>query len=160
MNTTPKNCTHYPYYNPSFASQPDGAEWKSRNRRAELFAHVTGLCAVKTQTEKHRKAIELIRGIMHLDHASTWLAPSGALFVLNEPYFYSETDIAALEHAGFQVRIVPVNLAPYGGRFDSAANAEPWTTSILTTRERNREELDAIYGRLKVAAETAPAWNT
>ena len=160
MNTTPKNCTHYPYYNPSFASQPDGAEWKSRNRRAELFAHVTGLCAVKTQTEKHHKAIELIRGIMHLDHASTWLAPSGALFVLNEPYFYSETDIAALEHAGFQVRIVPVNLAPYGGRFDSAANAEPWTTSILTTRERNREELDAIYGRLKVAAETAPAWNT
>lgn len=160
MNTTSTNCKHYPYYNPSSASQPDGASWRSRNRRVELFAKVTGLRAINIQTEKRHKAIGFIRELMHVDHASTWESASSALFILNEPYRYSDTDISALERADYEVRIVPVNLSPYGGRFDSAANAEPWTTSLLITQGRNLEELKSIYQRLLVEAKTAPAWNT
>jgi hypothetical protein len=96
---------------------------------------------------------------MHVDHVSTWESASSALFILNEPYRYNETEISALEQAGYEVRLVPVNLGPYGGRFDSSADAKPWTTSLLITKKQNLEELESIHHKLSVESETAPAWN-
>lgn len=153
------NCKHYPYYNPSLASQPDGAGWKCRNRRVELFANITSLRAVSIQTEKRRKAVELIRALMHVDHVSTWESASSALFILNEPYHYSDKEIKALQAIGYEVRIVPTDLAPYGGNFDATPGAVPWTTSLLITKADNIEELVLIYQTMLAAALTAPAWN-
>jgi hypothetical protein len=150
----------YPYYIPQFATDPGSTEWQCRIRRTELFGKTTGLRAVKTQAKRRLAEIERIKRHIQLDHVSTWESDSSALFILNETYHYTKAEIAALEQAGYEVRIVPTNLAPYCGRFDSAKGAKPWTTSLLITRRENSDELDSIHLRLLAEEHTASDWNT
>lgn len=150
---------NYPYYNPSFAAAADGAEWRARNRRVGLFAQASGLKAVNHHTQPRLREIEKIKTHMRTDHLSAWQSPSGALFILNEPYLHSDEETKALQAAGYEVRVVPNELAPYGGGFDGAPGAAPWTTSLLITKVCNVQELDSIHQALLVAAASAPAWN-
>jgi hypothetical protein len=150
----------YPYYSSRLANSPGELEWRCRNRRTELFGNTTGLIAVTVQTKSQLAEIEKIKRHMHFDHVSAWESDSLALFILNEPYQYSKAEISALEQAGYEVRIVPINLAPYCGRFNPAKGAQPWTTSLLITRRENTEELDSIHRRLLSEELTAPDWNT
>lgn len=150
----------YPYFNLSQAAKPGGDEWKCRNRRTQLFGNTTGLIAVTVQKKCCLAEIDRIRRHMHLDHLSAWVNKSGTLFILNEPYGYNKAEISGLEQAGYEVRIVPINLAPYCGRFDPAKGAQPWTTSLLITQHKNADELESIYQELKKAVMKAPEWNT
>lgn len=159
MKQTSKMYHAYPYFIPRLVNSPSQQGMRCRNRRVELFANATGLRAVNIQTENRRKVIGRIRELMHVDHASTWMSASGALFILNEPYHYSDEEIKALQAIGYEVRIVPTDLAPYGGNFDATPGAVPWTTSLLITKADNIEELVLIYQKMLAAALTAPAWN-
>jgi|AntAceMinimDraft_12_1070368.scaffolds.fasta_scaffold38355_1 hypothetical protein len=150
----------YPYFIPRLADSPGGQEWQCRNRRTALFANTTGLSAVKTQTKLVGADIEMIKRHIHLDHVSAWRSISGALFVLIEPYHYSSKQIQGLQQAGYDVRIIPINLAPYCGRFNPAKGSQPWTTSLLITHRKNAGEIGRIYQDLLKAVRTAPAWNT
>lgn len=151
---------NYPYYNPRFAASADGAEWKSRNRRVALFAKATNLTAISPRTKSIRKEFDQIPCGVRIDHVSAWQSEWGTLFMLNEPYEFHDGDVLALEDAGYEVRIVPTSLAPYGGRFDNTPGALPRATSLLITKAYNGRELDRIYEALHTAAKTAPAWNT
>ena len=97
---------------------------------------------------------------MHLDHISIWTSQTGAVFIMNEPYYISRTEITALEQKGYGVQIVPEELAPYGGRFDDTPGAKSWTRSLLITQKKNLQELNSICLGLSVEALTAPDWNT
>ena len=158
QNTVPHK--NYPYYNPSFAAAADGAEWRARNRRVGLFAKATNLTAISPRTKRIRKEFDQIPCGVRMDHVSAWQSEWGTLFMLNEPYEFHDGDVLALEDAGYEVRIVPTNLAPYGGCFDNTPGALPRTTSLLITKATNGRELDLIYEALQIAANTAPAWST
>jgi hypothetical protein len=150
----------YPYFIPRLANSPGCQEWQCRNRRTALFSNTTGLRAVKTQNKLGGANIEMIKRHMHLDHVSAWCSSSGGLFILNEPYHYSLGQIQGLQQAGYEVRVVPINLAPYNGRFNTAKGAQPETTSILITASSHMDELELVYQELLKAAQTAPDWNT
>lgn len=150
----------YPYYLPRLASSKGGREWQCRCRRTDLFSATTGLQAVKVHTKSRLAEIERVERHMHLDHISAWNSPSGALFILNEPYRYSDAEILSLHQVGYEARIVPPKLAPYNGRFNAAEGAQPGTTSILITASRYADELELIYQDLLKATLTAPDWNT
>lgn len=135
-------------------------EQAARARRTSLFANTTALSQTKTQTKRTLAEIEVINRHMHMDHLSAWHSGSGALFILNEPYYCKEADISALENSGYEVRVVPTDLAPYCGQFKTEAGAQPGTTSLLITTSNNVDELDLIYQNLLEAARSAPAWNT
>jgi hypothetical protein len=135
-------------------------EQAARERRTSLFANTTALKPTKIQTKPNLAEIDFINRHMHLDHISAWHSSSGALFILNEPYYCQKAEISALEESGYEVRVVPTNLAPYCGRFNPEEGAQPWTTSLLITTRNNADELELIYQDLLKAARFAPAWNT
>ena len=122
----------------------------SRSRRLTLFQEASGL--VDFLNDDARYILNLIPK-ENRDHISFW-TDGETEFVLTEPYgprFTSSKAVCCIK--------IPMNLAPYCGRYSTDANEEPWTTSWLYTSNENSKKLGSIYGRLKEMSRTAPWWS-
>lgn len=140
------------------ASKQPYTEWLLRARRSALFADTTGLKPTRRSTKKIRSQQLRIRKCCSVDHLSTWVSNTGALFFLNEPYcqlLKNQNDLLA---QGFVYISLPLNLSPYCGGGSLNATA-PGTRSYLITDSANQPELLQIEKLLQHAALTAPRWN-
>jgi len=140
------------------ASQQPYTEWLLRARRSALFADTTGLKPTKRTIKKILSQQLRIRKCCAVDHLSTWISNTGALFFLNEPYcqlLKNQNDLLA---QGFVYIGIPLNLSPYCGGGSLNATA-PGTRSYLITELANQQELLQIEKLLQHAALTAPRWN-
>jgi hypothetical protein len=133
-------------------------EWICRARRTAFFLEVTYLTLIETQSNDSEELIDVIRKHMQIDHLSI-LERNGELFVLNEPYGDHALGVQGLIAQGLSVIKVPINLAPYCGKFSSEKDSRPWTTSYLISAKQTMTSQD-IAERLELADVFAPAWNT
>jgi hypothetical protein len=94
---------------------------------------------------------------MSVDHPTCWVSSSGAHFILNEPYVYEQDYIKRLEANGLIGILLPVNISPYCGAWNSRQGAMPLTRSFLICDMSNMSELLAINSALSKI--NPPAWN-
>jgi len=133
-------------------------EWLTRSRRAVMFADHSKLKPVKCKQRSFGAILSKLRDSLHEDHASCWVGSSGTCFILNEPYMFEQDYIKRLEANGLAGILLPVDISPYCGWWNTLIGALPRTHSFLICDISAKAELDAIARALSEA--NTPAWNS
>ena len=131
-----------------------------RFRRAVLFLDTCNLAVQRTSSSKKTEEIlGAVRQRCNLDHTFILICPTGSVFILNEPYYRTDNEDAALKSLGLVSIEIPISLSPYCGKWDDKKGSLPGTRSFLITEAKNAHELNVIARGLKAASLAAPAWN-
>ena len=130
-----------------------------RVRRVIAFADASRLNPQDFPNGRPKKFIDKIEIAAICDHRSIWMSDGGAVFYLLELYGRLEREHESLMKAGLIFAEVPVNLAPYGGGWNSDPGALPLSRSYLICDQEHAAELEAVRQRLQAVAELAPRWN-
>ena len=132
-------------------------ERKARGRRWKAFIAATGFVEnLDLRSPKHcdlRAALKQSGAPM--DH-TTYLDLGNMAVVMTEPYHGSIDDFD-LER--FAVIEVPINMAPYCGRWNANPGAKPWTKTFLVASILKKRQLESVGLRLEEADKDAPPWN-
>ena len=139
----------------SFAKIP---ETIARKRRVEEFLKASHLIEVITkECPKHQQIEKLIKKKPNgtLGRYSFWEIGNMAV-VMVETYHGKLEDYECDE---LYVQEIPINIAPYCGRYNHAIGAKPWTASFLITSRLKKRQLDQIINRLIKVEKKLPCWN-
>ncbi len=145
----------YPW---NMAPQSTSVRWLLRERRAIDLADATGLSLRHKKLKQSEELEARVRKVVKADHASFWINPAGALFMLSELYDSWKEDHSIFERAGLMQARVPLGLAPWGG-IDRRNGQEPEGRSYLYCDTSNAAEMAEIVSKLEAAALTAPRWD-
>ena len=138
------------HWKPSKQEEWIDQDW-ARIRRTYIFEQVAGLILLPRRADGNDELREGCKGL-RTDHMNWW-TDCNSFFLTTEPSS-DEPPAISLPY----IRI-PMNLAPYCGRWSSDPDAYPWTTSWLISTADNEEKLDEIEERLRSADRTAIRWN-
>lgn len=132
-------------------------EYLTRARRTVLFSDSTGLAPVKFNRAKYGNLNDRSFKAIHCDHVSFWVSPLGTMFILNEPYLDDPNYLLKLSAEGLAGVVVPTDLSPYCGNWNSKIGEKPLTTTYLICDLADTSELTQLFSNLDL--EHIPAWN-
>lgn len=143
----------------------------ARAYRVTLFADSTCFKPVQYNDKQFGNLKDRLYEAGSSEHVSFWKSSLGTKFILNEPYGLESDYLHKLGNQGLIATLIPTNLSPYCGGWNSTPGAEPKTTSYLICDCKNLAELrgleialrNAIYIRSSFNSVSPPlaipAWN-
>ena len=129
---------------------PELLETQARRRRLNLFKSLTGLKEVRRKPSYFERVPRCLR-----DHVS-FLADDRHVYTLCEPYHLDLPE----KLNGLVVIVLPVEIAPYGGRWSDDPAAQPGTKSLLFGLSRDEARLSQMDLMLYAEAQWLPRWNS
>jgi len=128
---------------------PELLETQARRRRLNLFKLLMGFKEVRRKPACFKHVPRSYR-----DHTSFW-SDGTSDYVLCEPYRPDHPE----KLNGLVVIVLPVEIAPYGGRWSDDPAAQPGTTSLLFGSDRQRSSFDELRLKFIIDAWDSPRWN-
>lgn len=132
-------------------------EWLTRARRTVIFSIITNLAPDKFSKGKYGNLIDQAYKAIHCDHVTCWVSPLGTRFILNEPYFDDPNYLLKLRERGLVGVVVPTDLSPYCGSWNSNIGSKPGTTTYLICDIADASELAQLLSTFGSA--TIAPWN-
>ena len=129
---------------------PELLETQARRRRLNLFKLLTGFKEVRRKPACFKHVPTSYR-----DHTSFW-SDGTSDYVLCEPYRPDHPE----KLNGLVVIVLPVEIAPYGGRWSDDPAAQPGTKSLLFGLSRDEARLSQLDLMLYAEAQWLPRWNS
>ena len=129
---------------------PELLETQARRRRLNLFKLLTGFKEVRRKPACFKHVPRSYR-----DHTSFW-SDGTSDYVLCEPYRPDHPE----KLNGLVVIVLPVEIAPYGGRWSDDPAAQPGTKSLLFGLSRDEARLSQLDLMLYAEAQWLPRWNS
>ena len=130
---------------------PELLETQARRRRLNLFKSLTGLMEVRRKPTYFGRVPR-----SHRDHTSFW-SDGTSVYVLCEPY---NPSLPMDYIPGLTVIGIPIEIAPYGGRWSDDPAAQPGTQGLLFGLSRDEARLSQLELMLHAEAKWLPRWNS
>ena len=145
-------------YEDRYINFADIPETRARERRYKEFksnSHFTE--SLFQDNPRHQALCKLIKTKTkgEANHV-TFFELGNMAVVMTEPY---NSELKDYKCAKFYAVEIPVNIAPYCGRFDATPGAEPWTKGFLITSILKKRQLDEVIKRLIKREKELPPWN-